>query len=126
MSTTKLQEFNRWYDEFQGVYNFRHELEEYCRNDTMILCLAIQKYLETCLSTEYPVDPWLFLTAPSMAFNTYTAYYMPEGLMKIHSIGVTKYARQAYHGGKTDVRRMLREFTNQEVLSGQYAKYLDV
>lgn len=69
VSTQKdLDEFNEWYDNFSGEWNFQTELDKYCRNDVEILAQIMKLYSDTYTSLigeYYPhlkISPWFSST----------------------------------------------------------------
>lgn len=107
------------------VYNFRNELELYCKQDVNILRHAVETYFLTGLESA-PVDPWSCMTIASYASTVYRAYHMPLNTMPVESNERCQDIRPALHGGRVDVRRMLREWTGEEVANNVYGRYQDV
>lgn len=64
------EEFTPWYDSWAGRtdWNFKNELEMYCKNDVDVLCAIVKKHHETCVGVlsrfqEYlAISPWHFPT----------------------------------------------------------------
>lgn len=129
MKSTKTRKaFEIWYDDQvrEGVvYDFAKELREYCQSDVRILCKAIETYM-TEQMRNYTLNPFDSITIASYAMAMYRTYFMPENsLCVLHSDEHDNISR-SMHGGRTDTRCLLREWTNEEVAQGIYGKYQDV
>ena len=126
MSPAKREEFDRWYDEQLGIeYNFHRELVEYCQSDVKILTKAIETYMRAAM-TKHPMNPLRSITCAGYAKSVYMTYYLPEDTLYRLSINAYENIRKAMHGGRTDTRRLLREWTDDEVAAGYYGCYQDV
>lgn len=126
MKKAKLQEFNSWYANAENeVFDFKKELREYCLSDTRILARAVEAYMEKQMAMK-PLNPWSKLTIASYAMAMYRNFFMPEN--KIARLGqkASDDIRRSMHGGRTDTRCMLKEWSNEEVRNGIYGKYQDV
>lgn len=53
-------------------------------------------------------------------------YHMPEETIAVESAETCRQLQPALHGGRVDVRRMLKEWTQEEIDAGKYGKYQDV
>lgn len=126
MARQKRAEFERWYVEQAGVvYDFHQELVDYCISDTDLLCKAIEAYMIQQMATS-DLNPWESMTIASYAMTMYRTYYMPENTIAVLTNTQDKEIRLAMHGGRTDSRRLLREWSDEEVNNGYYARYQDV
>lgn len=125
MSSKKRQEFHQWYDAYTGEYDFKQQLIEYCQSDTRILARAIEAYMKEQM-TVHPLNPFSRLTIASYAMTLYRTYYMPKDTLCRLSSYEEKMIKQAMHGGRTDTRCMLREWTPEQVAAGVHGKYQDV
>lgn len=126
MKAAKYAEFEKWYAAQRGVvYNFREELELYCKQDVNILRHAVETYFLTGLQSA-PLDPWSCMTIASYASTVYRAYHMPANTIAVESNQRCQEVRQALHGGRVDVRRMLREWSSEEVANAVFGRYQDV
>lgn len=74
----------------------------------------------------HPIDPFDSMTIASYALKVYRTYHMPENSMTVASYDICEKVQQAMHGGRVDVRRMLVEYTDEEIANGIYARYQDV
>jgi hypothetical protein len=126
MKKSKLVEFEKWYDLVKNEqFDFQKELYEYCLSDTLILARAIEAYMEKQMAMK-PLNPWSKLTIASYAMAIYRNYFMPENKIARLNKKASDDIRRSMHGGRTDTRRMLKEWTPQEVDAGYYGKYQDV
>lgn len=126
MSKKKKQEFYQWYQEQADVYyDFKKELVDYCVSDTRILAAAIEAYMIQQMQ-RFPINPFSCLTIASYAKRMYLTYFMPDESLYRLSRKQDERIRKSMHGGRTDTRRMLREWTPEEVAQGIYGKYQDV
>lgn len=125
MKAGKVEAFNEWYAQQNGVYNFRRELIEYCQSDVKILAKTVETYFKSCLKS-YTLDPWSCLTIASYALKVYRNYHMPEEMIAVESEHICRLLKPALHGGRVDVRRMLKEWSPQEIEAGIHGRYQDV
>lgn len=126
MPYKKREKFEEWYSSrANAVYDFKHELIEYCRSDVLILARAIEAYMRVQMRS-VPLNPFSCTTIASYAMTMFRTYHMPE--KSIGQLSFTEYERisKAMHGGRTDTRRLLREWSDDEVANGIYGKYQDV
>ncbi len=72
------------------------------------------------------MDPWSRLTIASYAQTMYMRYYMPCNEMSVLSEEHNRMIKRAIHGGRTDARCLLKEWTDEEVRAGKYGVYQDV
>lgn len=129
MSQKKKLEFMQWYDEEKqrvgNFYDFRRELIDYCVSDTRILAATIEAYMRQQMS-RFPLNPLSCITIASYAMKMYMTYFLPDNALYRLSIKEDKRIRESMHGGRTDTRRMLREWSDEEVAAGYYGRYQDV
>lgn len=129
MSPKKRDQFLIWHREQTQMvgdqYDFHKELVEYCQSDVHILAETIKAYMTQQMS-RYPLNPLNQLTIASYAMALYKIYHMPENSFYRLTMLEDSRIRQSMHGGRTDTRRMLKEWTPEEVASGYYGKYQDV
>lgn len=126
MKKSKRLEFDQWYESVKNeTFDFQKELYEYCLSDTLILARSIEAYMEKQMAMK-PLNPWSKLTIASYAMAVYRNYFMPEN--KIARLGkkACEDIRRSMHGGRTDTRCMLKEWTPEQVEAGYYGKYQDV
>ena len=126
MSPKKKRAFEQWYQEQQGtVYNFHQELVDYCISDVRILAKSIEAYMSIQLAMQ-PLNPFDSMTIASYALNMYHTFYMPDNQI-VHLVSQEHdHIARAMHGGRTDTRCLLKEWTPEQVAQGIYGKYQDV
>lgn len=128
MSVKKRRAFDAWYAEqetAQEPYDFHRELVAYCVSDTQILARAIESYMRQQMSARC-LNPFSCLTIASYAMKMYRTYFMPENTIARLTSTEEEEIRPAMHGGRTDARCLLKEWTDAEVERGVYGKYQDV
>ncbi len=126
MSTKKRSEFEIWYAQQQAqVYVFKTELVEYCQSDVRILAKAMEAYMIQQM-TKHALNPWDSLTIASYAYTMYRTFYMPAEMLYRLTDRESSEIRPAMHGGRTDTRCMLKEWTREQIDAGVYGKYQDV
>ena len=77
MKPDKYIEFKKWYDEVKDVeWDFKHEFESYCQADVDVLAEAVCKFREIFMKLD--VDPWRYVTLPSLCKDMYINKFMPE------------------------------------------------
>lgn len=129
MKPKKREEFEKWHREYAqqigNQYTFKKELIEYCQSDVQILAETIKAYMTQQMS-RYPLNPLSVMTIASYAMSLYKLYHMPDDCFYRLSILEDQRIRQSMHGGRTDTRRMLKEWSDDEIQRGYYGKYQDV
>lgn len=128
MSRKKRDEFLAWHAEEcarNRPYDFWRELVEYCVSDTRLLCKAVESYMVQQME-KVALNPFSRTTIASYAMAMYRTYYMPKNALVCLSSNEQEDIARAMHGGRTDARRLLREWTDEEVRLGIYGKYQDV
>lgn len=127
MAPAKRKEFLTWYIDNANVpYDFRKELEEYCRSDVRILANAMEVYVREGMTQNSGLNPMEEITIASYALRIYKTLYMPEEVVAYIPPAAQQFARRAFSGGRTDVRKMLRFWTKDEIAAGKYGVYQDV
>ncbi|XP_042908649.2 uncharacterized protein [Parasteatoda tepidariorum] len=83
MSPDERVKFMEWYDEHKfETFNFRKEIDEYCRSDVDILRRCCLKFREEFISTN-KTDPFTFVTIASACMGVYTSLHMKENTMSV-------------------------------------------
>jgi hypothetical protein len=127
MSSTKRKQFLQWYEEQRNVeYDFRKELERYCISDVDILAESLEVYMREGMLMNSNLNPMDCTTIASYAFKVYRTLHMPAGTICVLNKQELDFAKEAMHGGRTDVRQMMKTYTSDQVERGIYAKYQDV
>lgn len=126
MPRKKRQEFLEWYALQRNThYDFQAELLAYCRSDVNILAHSLEKYMREGLANNQ-LNPLECLTIASYALQCYKTNHMPEDQVAFLSPEAQLMARDAFAGGRTDVRKLLRYWSAEEVERGEYGVYQDV
>lgn len=107
------------------VYNFWQELELYCKQDVLILKKAVEAYFESFL-VDLDMDVWSCMSSASVAQTVFRQNFMNENTFAVESEEICELIRPALHGGRVDVRRMLKEWSPEEMAAGVHGRYLDV
>lgn len=121
------KKFIKWYETQKGLpYNFRKELEEYCLSDVRILANAMEVYMREGYEQNNGLNPLERGTIASYAMQIYKTLYMPANTIAYLSPKAQQFARAAFAGGRTDVRKMIRFWSDDEIAAGKYGAYQDV
>lgn len=127
MPPKKRKQFLQWYDTQRDVpYNFRRELEEYCLSDVRILAHSMERYMEDGFALNQGLNPMERSTIASYAMQIYKSLYAKPDVIAYLSPEAQQFARAAFAGGRTDVRRMLKHWSPADVKAGRYGVYQDV
>ena len=144
------QEFDEWYSTWEGRedWNFRNELELYCVDDVKILAKIVKGYHDVCMS-HTKMTPWLNATAPSFVHEVFVTLLSQQLELpdpkedqelynsKVQELAETKFwtvlkpneywfARKALRGGRTEIKKMYHNVTEEERLQGRNITYQDV
>lgn len=150
-SEEELQEFNEYYQSIQHITNWslQQELKKYCQNDVDILVEIMRHTENTYKETfQYSDSPWFYATGPSYFHkmklkslameaempNPKNKDEFKEWLSKIdvqqHWVALISneynFARRALRGGRTEVKQLLLELTEEEWNQGYRIRYLDI
>jgi hypothetical protein len=127
MSSQKRKEFLEWYEEQKNVeYNFKEELTKYCISDVDILAKSLEVYISEGMNMNSGLNPMECVTIASYAMKVYRSIHMPPNLLGVLKQEEIDFAKEAFHGGRTDVRTMLKFYNEKDLEEGIYAKYQDV
>lgn len=133
MSPKKRLGFMEWYaNELvrrrtdNEPYNFWEELKKYCISDTRLLAKAMEIYVREGMTTNMGLNPLRNCTIASYALKVYRNIHMPAETMVHLSPKEEEFARKALHGGRTDVRQMLKYYSKEDIQQGVYGCYQDV
>lgn len=144
------KEFDIWYDTWKDRedWNFRQELEAYCVDDVKILAKIVKGYHDVCIA-HTGMTPWLNATAPSFVHEVFVTLLsqqleLPDPkedeniyAAKIQELADTKFwavlkpneywfARKALRGGRTEIKKMYHNVTEEEKAQGFNITYQDV
>jgi DNA polymerase type B, organellar and viral len=143
-----LEDFDKWHDERSKTpWNFKHELEIYCKDDVKILALIMLNHHNICYE-KFGLSPWHTSTAPSYCHKVIKEHLskdiddeLPdddlERRQKVDELAWDKhwavllpqeywYARNALIGGKTDAKCVHYRLSDEEVSRGVQIKYQDI
>ena len=87
MMSDNRKKFLKWHQDRideKCVFDFRNELEDYCRSDVDILRRSMLKFREDFI-TIANIDPLQYITIASVSMNLYRSKFMPE-----NTIGIIK------------------------------------
>lgn len=144
------QEFDSWYSTWNNRddWNFRQELEAYCVDDVKILAKIVQGYHDVCIS-HTGMTPWLNATAPSFVHEVFVTLLSQQLELPdpkedqnlynacIQELADTKFwtvlkpneywfARKALRGGRTEIKKMYHNVSEEECKQGKNITYQDV
>lgn len=128
MSPAKKEKFLKWYDTVKNepMYDFQAELKKYCISDVRILAESLEKYMQEGIEINQGLNPLNSNTIAAYAMKVYRTLHMPEECLTSLSPQEDAFARKAFHGGRTDVRCMLKFWTPDQISQGVYGKYQDI
>lgn len=138
-------DFNSWYDSWQGEWNFKQELYKYCHNDVEILAKIVKLYNDILIDI-YDMSPWMSMTAASYGHKislkhiTLLRELDPKQENYHHAISDRAFTvdwgiltmpeyymvRGALRGGRTDIRKLYTKLTQQEIERGCKIVYQDL
>lgn len=140
-----LLEFNLWYDGFDGIWDFMHQLETYCVNDVAVLAKIVEGYHDAAVANT-GMSPWFNATSPSFVHEAILVQKIRElelpddreerGQM-IADLAATKFwavlkpneywfAKEALRGGRTEVRKLYYAVSPEEYERGVRIRYQDI
>lgn len=142
------EEFETWYNSFQGEWNFMVELKKYCHNDVDVLQKIVKGYHDIAFST-FAMSPWFNATAPSFVHEVFVvklaqqlelpdrAENREEYKERIMALAWDEYwavlkpaeywfARKALRGGRTEIRKVYHKVTPEEWERGVRIRYQDI
>lgn len=109
-----------------GEYDFWSELVKYCLSDVRILAKSMEVYITEGMHLNHGLNPMRSTTIAAYAMRVYRTLHMPEKMLAPLSRQQDKLCRRAMHGGRTDVRQMFRQWTQEQWEQGKCGRYLDV
>lgn len=147
-SEQDLIEFNAWYDSQRDKHwNFRQELEAYCINDVEVLANIAKRYHEI-LVDKFEMSPWFNATSPSYVHEVfirklsaelelpadkkseeYIEYVENLARNEFWAVLVPSeywFARCALRGGRTEIRKIYHNLSDQDILDGKRIRYQDI
>lgn len=144
--------FKQWHNDeslLKPMWNFKQEYFDYCDNDVLILAQAMKLHHDA-MTEKYEISPWFSITTASYANKllkrltcTPEALELPDPSDKLEyssrikdiawnkGLGVLIdneywFARKALRGGRTDVRHVYYNLTDEEIAKGYKIRYQDV
>lgn len=130
MSGENRKKFLKWHATQRAhrvLYNFKNELVEYCESDVSILKESLQVYIRENILMNQGLNPMDAMTIASYAYKVYTTLHMPESTIAVLDMEETLFAKRAFHGGRTDVRQMVKFYTDDQIKKKKtFARYQDV
>ena len=78
MKKADKKEFDEWYNTIKDeVFNFKHQMYDYCKSDVDILRRGCQTYRELFLEIA-GIDPFQYVTIAGVCMAIYKNEYLPE------------------------------------------------
>lgn len=123
MSERGRADFLDWHKtKTSEVFDFQHEIVEYCKSDVKILkegCMALrEKFLEVA-----GVDPFAYITIAGCAVAVYRDQFMPERAIAVLDAEVAQMIREGFCGGRTCV---MQAYVKSDPEAGRRIRYADV
>ena len=72
------------------------------------------------------LSPLTNVTLPAYAIRVYLNLHCPAKTIAMLTVDEYDFCRKAMRGGRTDVRRMLKEWTPQDFEVGDYGQHVDI
>ena len=91
----------------------------------MVLSKALEIYDSLMKELNDDISPLTNITLASYALTVFRNLYMPKDTLIVATEEEHKFAQEALHGGKTDVRVLYREWTEQDIKNEVYGSYVD-
>lgn len=138
----------------KGCWNFEQELESYCENDVNMGNDLMLEFHNICMEKAPQgtsiASPWMRVTAPSWVHKTIMSTIYPTLELESftntnsqeyreHVANLTKnetwtvlvdneywFARLALRGGRTEVRKVYHQLSEQDLADGKLIVYIDV
>lgn len=144
----QLNEFNEWYlERMKTPWNFKDELVSYCKNDVLILANLMKAYHDI-LVDKFQLSPWFHATAPSFVHHlviqqlSQVIELPPPAERELYQETISRlawndhwgvlspneywFARLALRGGRTEVRKVFHEVSDQDWDRGVRIRYQDI
>jgi hypothetical protein len=144
-------EFDEWYEQVKDQdWNLQYEMEKYCEQDVQVLKEIVKQFEQsTRAGLPLVISPWSYSTAPAFVHDLHvqTVNHMDEDsveeLSQEEKITILdakaktstwaalldeeyRFARKALRGGRTDVRKLYRKLSQEEIDQGIRIKYQDI
>jgi hypothetical protein len=92
----------------------------------MVLTRALEIYDTLMKGLIDDISPLTNITLASYALTVYRNLYMPRDTLAVATEEEYLFAQEALHGGKTDVRILHREWSEEDIKNDVYGCYADV
>jgi hypothetical protein len=142
----KYCEFKKWYkqQENRTDYDFQKELEEYCISDVDILCKSMEVFRDSMKEICEGLDPLKCITIASYAMKVYLTLHAPtegeldqyqeemeEGEKEQTAVSILnkeeyETIKRAFHGGRTEVFKLYKKWSDKDIEEGRYGRYIDI
>jgi len=147
-----VQKFREWYnhaDRQNMVWNFREEIIKYCIDDVEILAQIMHNFHTICFE-KFQLSPWKHTTGPAYVHRVIIGLLSNDEKLQLPPVEQAQerhervqqlarnehwaalhaneyfFARHALRGGRTDVRCIERELTEEEIARGCRIVYQDM
>lgn len=126
MSSYKYEDFNKWYDlQKDIVYDFKKELYEYCESDVDILKRSLEVYVNNALKVN-GINPLRCSTIASYCLKVFRTNFMNEKQIAVLTKEEYDFCKKGFFGGRTEVFKMFKSWSEQDIKEGKYGKYVDI
>ena len=122
---TNKQDFLKWHAAQTGVYNFKEELLAYCISDVDILKRSLEIYITSGIEAN-GIDPLDSSTVASYCMKVYTTNHMPVNKIAILKKDEYEFCKRGFFGGRTEVFKMNKKFSDTELARGECGRYVDI
>lgn len=132
-SAKDIESFEKWYNQRKNtVWNFKQELIDYCKDDVKILGMLVKIFHDICYA-KFNISPWDYVTAPAYVHDVVIRQLSTnlelsddkeerniqvQAAMENHWVALLPaeywFIRKALRGGRTDVRKLRHELTQEE------------
>lgn len=140
-----ILEFHKWYDAYEGEWNFMDQLKLYCINDVKVLGSVVLQYHDIYYE-KFKQSPWKTMTSssyfhklskqrvtldlelPDKKDPDYASHINEKYKNSWTVLQPPEYAaaKQALRGGRTGIGRILCELSEDQKARGCQIKYVDV
>ena len=140
---TSRKEFDIWYNENKHIsdYDFDKELNEYCESDVRILTKSMEVFRDCMKELNDDLDPLQCVTIASYCMKVFLTNHVPtekeldgeieEERNEQSGISILKKEdyntmKRGFFGGRTEVFKLYKKWSNKDVKQGKYGKYVDI
>ncbi|KAI3656569.1 hypothetical protein MP638_000555 [Amoeboaphelidium occidentale] len=130
MKSDDSAEFTEWYEQERvrvgGTWKLQTEMEEYCKSDVLLLKEGLKTYDSLMFDLNEGISPLSCVTSAQYAMRVYRNLHMPLNTICQLRDDEYRFAKEAFSGGRTDVRCLQRTWSEEEVKSGEHGVYIDI